>query len=172
MITIVEPYYSETIVSNSRFLLYLEKCDDRSNIKARVEELRAMHPHANHVCSAFRLLGENTPQPQVGFDDDGEPNGSAGKPMLAPIVGSDGINIAAYVVRYFGGVKLGVGGLVRAYGNAVSEAFKEAKFEKYIQKTSFLLEVGYKNIDLIKYFLEKNKVEILDVKYETNVKFT
>lgn len=169
MKTINRSYECQTVVSGSKFILYFEPVSTRVQFSTRLSELKQLHPGANHVCSAFRIIGTKNPQPELGFDDDGEPNGSAGKPILAPLLGNDLINVAAYVVRYFGGVKLGVGGLVRAYGGILSDCIKGIDLDLYISKTRFRLSCDYTHNDLFKYFLKTNNITVLNTDYSEKV---
>lgn len=93
-----------------------------------IRQQKQQHPQAAHVCSAMLLPAGPTGQPQA-FSDDGEPSGTAGKPMLAVLQGSGMVGICASVVRYYGGIQLGTGGLVRAYSDAVRQALLSAQRE-------------------------------------------
>src|SRR6187431_3116495 len=117
---------STTEEKNSDFLTFLHPVTSRDEAMVHIELYRKKYPDANHVCWAY-VIG-NTRQPQTqAFSDDGEPSGTAGKPMLHVLTERDVGNSLAVVVRYFGGVKLGAGGLVRAYSAAVSEAVNHAE---------------------------------------------
>ena len=97
--------------------------------KAFWAEIKAQHPNARHHCWAA-VAGKPTDSQQLGFSDDGEPAGTAGKPMLSALQGSQVGEISAVVVRYYGGILLGTGGLVRAYGNGVQQALKLLETER------------------------------------------
>ncbi|WP_213998617.1 YigZ family protein [Arsukibacterium sp.] len=106
---------------NSDFLSFLQPVKNRDEALVWLNHYRKQYPDANHVCWAY-IIG-NTRQPETqAFSDDGEPSGTAGKPMLHVLTEQELGNSLAVVVRYFGGVKLGAGGLVRAYSAAVSQA--------------------------------------------------
>ena len=109
----------------SRFLAVLRRCDDEDSARALVAELRSAHPTARHHCSAFLVDVPGSSRIERS-NDDGEPSGTAGTPMLEVLRGSGLTGIGAVVVRWFGGTKLGTGGLVRAYGTAVSAAVDQA----------------------------------------------
>lgn len=121
MDTLLQPCRAETLVKKSRFLACVEPCADRAQAQARVADLRVQHPQAAHVCWALLAGG------QSAANDDGEPGGTAGRPMLEVLRHQDLDGVLATVVRYWGGVKLGAGGLVRAYGDAVSQALQGAE---------------------------------------------
>lgn len=120
MDTLLQPATAETLIKKSRFLACVEPCADRAQAQARVAELRAAHPQANHVCWALLAGGHSA------ANDDGEPGGTAGRPMLEVLRHQQLDGVLATVVRYFGGVRLGAGGLVRAYADAVAQALSGA----------------------------------------------
>jgi uncharacterized YigZ family protein len=120
-ITLAGACHSELIIQKSRFIGCVEPVPDRAAAQARVAELRAQHPTATHVCWALLAGG------QSAAVDDGEPGGTAGRPMLEVLRRQQLEGVLATVVRYFGGVKLGAGGLVRAYTDSVAQALLKAE---------------------------------------------
>ena len=118
--TLAQPVHSDLVVKKSRFIGCVQAVPDRAAAQAVVASLRAEHPAAAHVCWAFLAGG------QSAANDDGEPGGTAGRPMLEVLRRQDLEGVLATVVRYFGGVKLGAGGLVRAYTDAVAQALLAA----------------------------------------------
>jgi uncharacterized YigZ family protein len=116
---------TELEIRRSRFLTWLRRADDEAAARALVAEARSAYPDARHHCSAFvvRVPGANLVERS---SDDGEPAGTAGMPMLEVLRGSGLVDVAVVVVRYFGGVKLGTGGLVRAYSDAVRSVLELA----------------------------------------------
>lgn len=125
--TLARPVHSELLIRKSRFLGCVQPVADRAAALAVVAQLRAAHPGAAHVCWALLAGG------QSAAHDDGEPGGTAGRPMLEVLRHQDLEGVLATVVRYFGGVKLGAGGLVRAYTDAVAQALLQAE-KKPVQK--------------------------------------
>ena len=115
-LTIAQPAHSELVIRKSRFIACVQAVPDRAQAQAIVARLRAEHPQAAHVCWALLAGG------QSAANDDGEPGGTAGRPMLEVLRRQDLEGVLATVVRYFGGIKLGAGGLVRAYTDAVAQA--------------------------------------------------
>ncbi|MFD2755241.1 IMPACT family protein [Comamonas terrae] len=113
--------HSDLIIKKSRFIGCVQPMTDRASAQAVVEQLRRQHPGANHVCWALLAGG------QSAAVDDGEPSGTAGRPMLDVLRHQGLEGVLATVVRYFGGVKLGAGGLVRAYTDAVAQALMQAE---------------------------------------------
>jgi uncharacterized YigZ family protein len=118
--TLAQPVHSDLVIKKSRFIGCVQAVADRAAAQAVVAQLRAEHPAATHVCWAFLAGG------QSAANDDGEPGGTAGRPMLEVLRRQDLEGVLATVVRYFGGVKLGAGGLVRAYTDAVAQALLAA----------------------------------------------
>ncbi|MCA0213741.1 MAG: IMPACT family protein [Proteobacteria bacterium] len=126
--TLAAPVHSDLLIKKSRFIGCVQPVADRATAQAVVAGLRAAHPGAAHVCWALLAGG------QSAAHDDGEPGGTAGRPMLEVLRRQDLDGVLATVVRYFGGVKLGAGGLVRAYTDAVAQAMLGAD-KVPVQKT-------------------------------------
>ena len=118
--TIAAPVHSELIIKKSRFIGCVQPMTDRASAQQVVHDLKAQHPGACHVCWALLAGG------QSAAVDDGEPSGTAGRPMLDVLRHQDLEGVLATVVRYFGGIKLGAGGLVRAYTDTVAQALLTA----------------------------------------------
>lgn len=118
----------EQEIKRSRFLCTLWPIQSLAEGQQIIRQQKQQHPQAAHVCSAMLLPARATGQPQA-FSDDGEPSGTAGKPMLAVLQGSGLVGLCATVVRYYGGIQLGTGGLVRAYSDAVRQALTLAERE-------------------------------------------
>lgn len=123
----------EEEIKKSRFITYLQHTEGLEQAKAFWAEIKAQHPNARHHCWAA-VAGKPTDSQQLGFSDDGEPAGTAGKPMLSALLGSQVGEISAVVVRYYGGILLGTGGLVRAYGNGVQQALKLLETERKVEQ--------------------------------------
>jgi uncharacterized YigZ family protein len=121
--TIARSAEAEIEIKKSRFLAYLSPAADESEARETIAEVRAAHPKARHHCTAFVLDPDSRTQ---RFSDDGEPAGTAGAPILDVLTGHDLTYVVAIITRYFGGTLLGAGGLVRAYGQATSEAVGDA----------------------------------------------
>lgn len=128
-----EPLIYEIEIKKSRFICYLHHIDDDAQAKAFIETIKLEHPKANHHCVAYVIKKDTI----FRFDDDNEPQHTAGKVMLNVLIKQDLDHLLAVVVRYFGGIKLGRGGLVKAYTASVSEALQEAIFEPLSLKYRF-----------------------------------
>jgi len=160
----------ESIINRSRFICYLRPCTSIAEAKAMVKELQQLHPQANHHCHAFLTKAADDSQ-GYGFSDDGEPSGTAGKPMLIALQGGGIGQVCAVVVRYFGGIKLGTGGLQRAYGGSVRQAlaFLQAKIKiAMVHKT---LACQYSQVDDVLHLLRQVEGEVLAQDYQQEVIF-
>ena len=115
---------AEIVEKKSRFIAYLAKCESEEEATDFIEKIKKKHWDARHNCSAL-VIGDSAQLTRCS--DDGEPAGTAGRPMLEVLLGSGVRNVAVVVTRYFGGVLLGTGGLVRAYSQAVKEALAASK---------------------------------------------
>ena len=161
----------EYIVNRSRFICYLRPCDSIASAKLMVKELQVLHPQANHHCSAF-LTKASDDSLGYGCSDDGEPSGTAGMPMLAVLQGHGVGQVCAVVVRYFGGIKLGTGGLQRAYGNSVRQALSFLKSKIKIAMVYKTLACQYNQVDDVLYVLKQVGGKILSQKYQQEVTFS
>ena len=166
-----EEVIDETIVTRSRFICYLKPCSTIANAKAFIKELQVLHPQANHHCYAF-VAGRPENSQCYGFSDDGEPSGTAGKPMLAMLMGSNIGELCAVVVRYFGGTKLGPGGLQRAYGGSVKQALTLLETKLKIPMVRKTLACQYTQMNDVLYFLAQLGGEVIKQDYNENVLLT
>lgn len=165
---LAEAVESITEEKNSDFLTFLHPVTSREEAMLQVEQYRKKYPDANHVCWAY-VIG-NTRQPQTqAFSDDGEPSGTAGKPMLHVLTEREVGNSLAVVVRYFGGVKLGAGGLVRAYSAAVSTAVGRAQLMAVTPSIQLQVTVDFAKETKIRHIVNQYQGHILQVDYATQV---
>jgi uncharacterized YigZ family protein len=160
----------ETIISRSRFICYLRPCDSSAEAKAMIKELQQLHPQANHHCHAFLTKAADDSQ-GYGFSDDGEPTGTAGKPMLLALQGGGIGQVCAVVVRYFGGTKLGTGGLQRAYGGSVRQAITLLQSKLKIAMVHKTLACQYSQVDDVLHLLRQVEGEVLTQDYQQSVIF-
>lgn len=155
-------------IKGSRFITTVAPVDSESTAKALVDEVRAEFPDASHHCTAWRLA-----RPAIDrCSDDGEPSGSAGRPILAQLTGRDLVNVAVVVTRYFGGTKLGVGGLVRAYGAAAGAALDRADLIDDTPTVTFNTTVGYDDADRVQRALAEMGATVVDTDFGSKVGFT
>jgi uncharacterized YigZ family protein len=123
--TLAEPAKGRITRKKSRFLAFLHPVGSPEDVETKIAEIRRAHHDASHYCTAYRLVA--AAEPIAASDDAGEPSGSAGPPILHRLEENDLLNVLAVVVRYFGGTKLGVGGLIRAYADATEAALDGAR---------------------------------------------
>ncbi|MBU2894634.1 YigZ family protein [Colwellia sp. D2M02] len=160
----------ELIVSRSRFICYLRPCTSIAQAKSMLKELQQLHPQASHHCHAFLTKAADNSQ-GYGFSDDGEPSGTAGKPMLSVLQGGGIGEVCAVVVRYFGGTKLGTGGLQRAYGGSVRQALTFLQSKIKIAMVHKTLACQYSQVDDVLHVLKQFNGEILAQDYQQQVFF-
>ena len=156
---LAEPAFAEIEIKKSRFLGQLFPLHSRAEAREQLLKIRAAHPNAVHVCWALVCAGES------GLDDDGEPSGTAAQPMYNVLGHKDVTNVLAVVVRYWGGIKLGAGGLTRAYGQAISEAFKIATLVAVESMSEIEIEVGFADESQVRRTLDKYAGEVNHVSY-------
>lgn len=132
----------EEVIHKSRFITLIGHTPDVEAAKQFIQSAKQAYPDARHHCWGHIAGAPNDTQ-VLGFSDDGEPSGTAGKPILAQLQGSGVGEITAVVVRYFGGTLLGTGGLVRAYGQGVQKALKLITLQEKVPMRSFILEIDY-----------------------------
>ncbi|TRX58146.1 YigZ family protein [Thalassomonas sp. M1454] len=158
----------ETIVNRSRFICAIKHCSDNTAVKAFIEQIRLQYPDASHHCYAFVSSRPDDSQ-SYGFSDDGEPSGTAGRPMLAMLQGSQIGELCAVVTRYFGGVKLGTGGLQRAYGNSVRQALLELPTQLKTPTEQVHLSCEYHQIKDIEHYAEQFNGKVVEQTYGEQV---
>jgi uncharacterized YigZ family protein len=163
--TIAAPVHHELVIKKSRFIACVQPMADRAAAQAVVAALRAEHPGANHVCWALLAGG------QSAAVDDGEPSGTAGRPMLDVLRHQDLEGVLATVVRYFGGVKLGAGGLVRAYTDSVAQALLKAEKIAIVHSRTLRCTVPYSLEGLVRRELDAAGATLLDVAHGDEVRF-
>ncbi len=149
-----EPVSVSEEIKKSRFITFIAHTDGVAAAKAFVEDIRAQHPDARHHCWAWVAGAPNDSQ-QLGFSDDGEPAGTAGKPILAQLMGRGIGEVTAVVVRYYGGVKLGTGGLVKAYGGGVQLALNQLSTVLKVPLTEYTLRCDYAQLAGIEALLKQ-----------------
>ncbi len=150
----------------SKFLAYAYPVETEEDIKIHLLRLKKLHPKVRHICYAYRLGLDNN---NYRANDDGEPSGTAGKPILGQIDSFKVTNVLVAVARYFGGTKLGVGGLINAYRTAAAEALNEAYIIEKVIKDTFRLKVSYDTLNPVMRFLKKEKYAIANQNFGAQV---
>ena len=161
MKTITENIETIYEIKNSKFITLLYIIKDTNNIKNILEEVKEKYPKATHYCYAYKTLNEQK------SSDDGEPGGTAGIPMLNVLLKEDLINILAITVRYFGGIKLGAGGLVRAYTKSLTTALDKANYKELINGLIIEIKTSYEEQKDIEYKLKN--INIINKEYKEEV---
>jgi len=151
MKSIEQPTVATYEVKRSKFIAHLVPIEAFEGMQ---ERLRAEHPKSRHVVYALRYLNEFD-QIVENSSDDGEPKGSSAPPALNVLRGEEMINVAVLIVRYFGGIKLGIGGLVRAYGSAVKEVIAQADLIPYEKRMEYRFKTTYSEVQKSEYLLAK-----------------
>ncbi|MCR2826539.1 IMPACT family protein [Microbacterium sp. zg.Y909] len=164
--TLAGPVHSELLIKKSRFLGCVEPVAGREQAVARVQELWAEHPDARHICWALMAGGHSA------ANDDGEPSGTAGRPMLEVLRHQELEGVLATVVRYFGGVKLGAGGLVRAYTDAVAQALLGAERVPLIRTRVLQVTVPYAFEGAVRRELDAHGAVLEQVQHGVDVALT
>lgn len=140
-------------IKNSKFFVFCHPVKSVEEAEAIIAKYKAEHHKANHVCRAYRIL---TPQGIIAYNtDDGEPGRSSGPPIEAAIAGRDLVNTLVVVVRYFGGVKLGVGGLIRAYGGSAAKLLDQTKSRQIIKHTIIKIQTPHQNYSDVMFIMEQ-----------------
>lgn len=160
----------EEEIKKSRFITYLRHADGLAQAKVFWQEIKQMHPDARHHCWAAVAAQPNNSQ-ELGFSDDGEPAGTAGKPMLSALLGSGVGEISAVVVRYYGGILLGTGGLVRAYGNGVQQALKLLTTTLKVERKPYEVRCDYGQINWLQLLCEQYDIPIQEQDFQADVRF-
>jgi uncharacterized YigZ family protein len=164
--SLARPVHSELIIKKSRFIGCVEPMADRAGAIARVAALRAEHPGAVHICWALLAGG------QAAAVDDGEPSGTAGRPMLEVLRHQDLQDVLATVVRYWGGIKLGAGGLLRAYTDSVAQALLTAEKLPLLRLQMLRCTVPYAFEGLLRREIEAAQAQLLEVQHGSQVELS
>ncbi|WP_421901468.1 YigZ family protein [Maridesulfovibrio sp.] len=161
---------TEETIKKSRFICDLKPVQTREEAKEFIAAIKSEFPDARHHCSAFIAGPPQTGD--MGMSDDGEPQGTAGKPMLQVLQGSGIGDIAAVVTRYFGGIKLGTGGLVRAYSGAVQQGLEELEVVMKVPMRILTLEISYAQEGMLRRMLGEYRAEIEEQSFGASLMFT
>ncbi len=165
MKTIKEPIQSEINVKKSQFICSLFPTQTKAESKQIIQKINEEYSDATHNCTAYIVSdGE-------GFDDDGEPGGTAGKPMIKVLRKNELHNVTAIVTRYFGGIKLGAGGLVRAYSKSVMDAIGEAEILEIEEYEVYTITFEYSEIKTADSEVRNNNLDVIDKAYSDKVSY-
>ncbi|KGD80103.1 hypothetical protein HA49_00015 [Tatumella morbirosei] len=159
---------TEETIKKSRFITYLAHTEGTEAARLFVRQIKELHPDARHHCWAW-VAGAPDDSQQLGFSDDGEPSGTAGKPMLAQLMGSGLGEVTTVVVRYYGGIMLGTGGLVKAYGGGVRTGLSVLSRQTKVPMQEFKLCCDYGQLSEIERMLELHRGQIIRSDYQADI---
>ncbi|MEZ7744930.1 YigZ family protein [Gemella sanguinis] len=168
-ITIKEDSYDEFVEKKSTFITHLIRINSEEEARDFIQKMKKKHYDATHVCSCY-VVGDNNEITRA--NDDGEPSGTAGAPMLDVLVKNNIKNVCATVIRYYGGTKLGTGGLVRAYGGGVINALKNATLVERKDAFEIKLEIDYSLNGKIEYEIDKTNFIVNNIDYTDKLIYT
>jgi len=155
------------IISKSKFIGLSFIVKSKEEALKKIQQSFGMHPSCSHIAFSYQIYKSNVIEPY--FTDNGEPAGTAGKPLLSILENKKIINTCLAVVRYYGGVNLGTGGLARAYSKAGMLALNQSDITNYIEKKNYLFTLKYNMLDIISNVIYKNNGEIIDKKFSDDI---
>ena len=153
MKSIINKEIYETTIKNSKFIGVIIPIEFLDDVKDNINKLKEEYKNATHYCYAFKLINDK------GFSDDGEPNKTAGIPILNVIEGNDLVNVLVVVIRYFGGIKLGPGGLIRAYSSTCKEVINKSTLVELIKGIEASITFNYSKEKEINYLLKDSIIK-------------
>ena len=162
---------AEIEIKKSRFIAYADYVESREQAMQMLAELKATYPDARHHCWAY-LLGDPSCASNAGMGDDGEPSGTAGKPILNVLQHKDVGDVMLVVVRYFGGIKLGAGGLTRAYGQAAQAVMEVLPIKTFEARSELQLVCDFAEEQAVRHQVEQLGGQILQIDYSEQVAVT
>ena len=169
--TLKNPVTARLEIKKSEFIAHAYPVSSREQAMFHVEQLREQYPDARHWCWAY-IIGDPDNTTSAGFDDDGEPSGTAGRPILNVLQHKSIGNVIIVVVRYFGGIKLGAGGLTRAYAGSAQAAVDQMILQPYVPMTQIQILADFATEAQCRYVVESLEGTIEDVAYSKQVTLT
>ena len=167
MITIKEHMQSEIVEKKSKFIANIYFVKSVEEAENKIKEIKKEYHDARHNCSCYRVIEEGKIVEKQS--DDGEPSGTAGGPMLNILQKKDLVNVVVIVTRYFGGILLGTGGLVRAYSDATQKAIDSAEKSEIILGVEYEVKVDYSNLEKLKYYARINNINIINIEFQNDI---
>jgi len=167
MQTIVKVGVGEQTINKSKFLAWVSHCQTEQEVGAFLNAIATKNQNAHHLAYAFRLKAPSGIMSR--FSDAGEPSGTAGMPILQMLEGRNLVNVCVGVIRYYGGVNLGKGGLVRAYGGTARLAIEATSIKDYIEMDELVLTVDYKRVDELTRVVTQLEGTIIDKSFDAAV---
>ena len=167
LLTINNNVETEIVVKKSKFIANFIKISSKEQAEKEIKRMKKKYFDARHNCISYRVLEDEKIIER--FSDDGEPSGTAGQPMLNILQKNNLVNVLIVVTRYFGGILLGTGGLVRAYSDSLLKAIEEANFSEIVTGVEAEIILNYNNFEKFKYYCKNNSINIKDTKYTENI---
>ncbi|WNL39699.1 YigZ family protein [Halomonas sp. PAMB 3232] len=164
-LTLDTRFEAELVIEKSQFIAWLCHAPTPEAFESLLKAARSAHPSASHHCSAF-IAGPPGEQTHIGFSDDGEPGGTAGRPMYQALSGSGLGEIGCVVIRYFGGTKLGTGGLARAYAQSVNKALETLPTREIVERTSYRVKVDFAQEAQARAYFDEQSAPITGADYD------
>lgn len=166
--TIIEKEEAEIVEKKSKFIAEIYCVTDVEDAENKIKSIKKKYHDAKHHCIAYRVIQDGRIVEKSS--DDGEPSGTAGAPMLNLLQANKLCNVVVVVTRYFGGILLGTGGLVRAYSDVTKLVINKCKLVCKVDGVELIVEMDYSNLESFKYYCRKNEINILNVEYSENIK--
>ena len=166
MKTINQTFTNEIIIEKSKFIGIIKPLNNKDDVKNILNEIKKEYPKATHYCYGYIVNGLQK------SNDDGEPSSTAGKPILETLLKNDLFNVILIVVRYFGGIKLGAGGLTRAYVDSASQTIKKSILLAKKEVEIYKINTSYELNDVLNRYLIKKSIIVIDVQYLENIEYT
>ena len=166
-VTIKEKTTAEIVEKKSKFIANIFPIQTQEEAENYLKQIRKEHYSAKHNCYAYRVISNNRIIEKSS--DDGEPSGTAGAPMLKILNKNNLCNVIVIVTRYFGGILLGTGGLVRAYSDSTIKAIEEAEKHECCKGFELFVNTNYSEYENFKYYCKKNNINIINTEYNENI---
>ena len=165
--TIKQEVSAEISEKKSKFIANIIPVESKEEAESVIQKIKKMYHDARHNCSAYRVIEENLVIEKSS--DDGEPSGTAGAPMLSILQKNNLCNVVIIVTRYFGGILLGTGGLVRAYSEVTAKAIDNVDVIEKVKGVQMEITIDYSEYEKFKYYCQKHKINIENVAYKENI---
>lgn len=165
--TILKEENAELVEKKSKFIAEIYNVSDKNEAENIIKAVKKKYYDAKHHCIAYRIMDNGMITEKSS--DDGEPSGTAGAPMLNLLQGRELCNVVVIVTRYFGGILLGTGGLVRAYSDSMQNALELTEKVEKCTGIEFEAELEYNNLETFKYYCRKNNINIVNIQYENTI---
>jgi len=165
--TILKEENAELVEKKSKFIAEIYHVENINDAENKIKSIKKKYYDAKHHCISYRVI-ENGRIIEKSSDD-GEPSGTAGAPMLNLLKSNNLCNVVVIVTRYFGGILLGTGGLVRAYTDVTKQVIQKSEFVCKVQGVEIDLEIDYSSLEIFKYYCKNNDINIVNIEYSENI---